>query len=92
MLAAVAAAYDSVFATTLNASQSLYACDLTGKIAFLFGNEGSGLSPALLAQSTQQVTIPMPGQVESLNVAAAVAICLFERVRQLQTKVIPAHL
>ena len=91
-LAAVAAAYDSVFATTLNASQSLYACDLTGKIAFMFGNEGAGLSPALLAQSTQPVTIPMPGQVESLNVAAAVAICLFERVRQLQIKVIPAHL
>ena len=84
-LTAVAAQFDKVLATSLSASQSLYACDLTGKIAFVFGNEGAGLSPALLAGTTQQVTIPMPGKVESLNVAAAAAICLFERVRQLQT-------
>ena len=83
-LATITAQYDAVFATSLSASQSLYACDLTGKIAFAFGNEGAGLSPALLAETTQQVTIPMPGKVESLNVAAAAAICLFERVRQLQ--------
>lgn len=83
-LISVVAQYDEVFATSLRASQSLYACDLTGKIAFAFGNEGAGLSPELLAQTTQQVTIPMPGKVESLNVAAAAAICLFERVRQLQ--------
>ncbi len=90
-LAQVATQYDKVYATTLSASQSLYACDLTGKIAFAFGNEGAGLSPALLAQTTQQVTIPMPGKVESLNVAAAAAICLFERVRQLQTKIKPTN-
>lgn len=85
-LAEVAAQYDSVLATTLGAAQSLYTRDLTGQIAFLFGNEGAGLSPELLAHSTCQIKIPMPGQVESLNVAAAVAICLFERVRQLQSK------
>lgn len=83
-LAEVAAACDSVIATTLGATQSLYATDLTGRVAFLFGNEGAGLSPNLLAHATCQVTIPMPGKVESLNVAAAAAICLFERVRQLQ--------
>jgi len=83
-LAEVATACDSVIATTLGATQSLYATDLTGRVAFVFGNEGAGLSPELLAHATCQVTIPMPGKVESLNVAAAAAICMFERVRQLQ--------
>jgi TrmH family RNA methyltransferase len=46
------------------------------------GNEGAGLSAELVAQATQRVTIPMPGGVESLNAAAAAAICLFECVRQ----------
>lgn len=85
-LAEIARQYKCVMAATLGASESLYAHDLTGEIAFLFGNEGAGLSPALLAHTTNQVTIPMLGQVESLNVAAAAAICLFERVRQLQSK------
>ena len=78
----VAAQCTSVVATRLGATQSLYATDLTGPVAFLFGNEGAGLSSALLAKASCQVTIPMPGPVESLNVAAAAAICLFERVRQ----------
>lgn len=83
-LAEVAAKCETVIATTLGASQSIYAADLTGQVAFVFGNEGAGLSPELLAHASHQVTIPMPGKVESLNVAAAVAISLFERVRQLQ--------
>ena len=69
-------------ATTLQATQSLYDCGLTGNIAFMMGNEGAGLSEALLSLATHPVTIPMPGRVESLNVAAATAICLFEAVRQ----------
>jgi TrmH family RNA methyltransferase len=46
------------------------------------GNEGAGLSPQLDQAASMRVTIPMPGPVESLSVAAAAAICLFERVRQ----------
>ena len=83
-LAKIADQFDAVFATRLEATHSLYETNLTDKAAFLFGNEGAGLSSALLAAATQQVTIPMPGKIESLNVAAAVAICLFERVRQHQ--------
>lgn len=71
----------SIFAASLSASVSLYASSLNGKIAFAIGNEGAGLSQALLSQ-TVPVTIPMPGKVESLNAAAAAAICLFEAVRQ----------
>ena len=81
-LAEVAARSAHVVATRLGAAQSIYTTDLTGPVAFLFGNEGAGLSPELLAHATCHVTIPMPGAVESLNVAAAAAICLFERVRQ----------
>jgi TrmH family RNA methyltransferase len=72
----------SLLATSLQASYSLYDCDLRGNIAFLVGNEGAGLSTDLLDMATQKINIPMPGKVESLNAAAATAICLFEAVRQ----------
>ncbi len=71
----------SVFAASPTAAESLYDCDLRGKVAFVAGNEGAGLSAELLALC-RPVTIPMPGKVESLNVAAAAAVCLFESVRQ----------
>ena len=69
-------------ATSLEAQQSIYDLDLSGPVAFVFGNEGAGLSVELLDSATHQVKIPMPGKVESLNVAAAAAVCLFECVRQ----------
>lgn len=72
-----------VLATSLNARKSLYACDLTGAVAFIIGNEGAGVSPGLLAAANETVLIPMPGSTESLNAGAAAAICLFERVRQI---------
>jgi len=82
-LLAVAAAFQGkLLAASLGAQTSLYDCDLRGKLAFAVGNEGAGLSESLLAAATQQVTIPMPGKVESLNVAAAAAVCLFEAARQ----------
>lgn len=82
-LLAVAKNYaGKLFATSLQATRSLYECDLRGDIAFMVGNEGAGLSDALMQFATHQITIPMPGKVESLNAAAACAICLFEAVRQ----------
>ena len=51
-------------------------------VAVVVGNEGTGLSPALLAMATIRVSIPMGGGVESLNAAAATAVVLFECVRQ----------
>jgi RNA methyltransferase, TrmH family len=62
--------------------RSLYDCDLRRPTALLIGNEGAGLSPALIKAATLQANIPMPGQVESLNAAACAAIALFEMVRQ----------
>jgi TrmH family RNA methyltransferase len=72
-----------LIATHLAARQSVFEVDLTGQIGLIFGNEGAGLSRALLDKVASVVAIPMPGQTESLNIAAAAAVCLFERVRQL---------
>ncbi len=82
-LAEVAAAFrGSVVATAPDAPESLFALDLRPPVAWIFGNEGAGISPALAAQATHRAHIPMPGGAESLNVAAAAAVCLFEAVRQ----------
>ena len=72
-----------LIATDLQARQSIFQTDLSGLVGLIFGNEGAGLSPALKAAAATLVNVPMPGQTESLNVAAAAAVCLFERVRQL---------
>ena len=64
------------------APASIYELDLKGPVAWVLGNEGSGLSEKALRIATDRVRIPMPGTAESLNVAAAAAICLFEQVRQ----------
>lgn len=73
-------------AASATASRSLFDTDLSGPVALLFGNEGGGLSAALRAKARVEVAIPMPGRTESLNVAAAVAVCLYERVRQIAAK------
>lgn len=74
-----------VYVSTLKTQSSLFNLDLQGSCGFAVGNEGAGVSSALLA-ICQPFIIPMPGGVESLNVAAATAIALFERVRQHQEK------
>lgn len=71
----------STYATTL-AGEPLYTQDLTKPTAFVIGNEGAGLSRDAMNAATQQVSIPMNAKLESLNAAAAAAVCLFERQRQ----------
>ncbi len=71
-----------IMAASLQANKVLFDCNLRGKLAFAIGNEGAGLSPALLDAAQERFIIPMPGKVESLNAAAATAVCLFEAVRQ----------
>lgn len=72
----------TVAATCLDDAASLYEIPLGRQVAWVFGAEGSGIRPEVLAQARLRVRIPMPGQVESLNVAAAAAVCLFETVRR----------
>lgn len=72
-----------VLATALpeRGSRSLYSLDLSPPAAWVFGNEGSGVDAALLADIDECVRIPMAGQTESLNVAMAATVCLFEQMR-----------
>ena len=71
-----------VIATSPRAKKSIFEVDLTGPVAMVFGGEGRGLGEAALEVATQVVHIPMAPKVESLNVAAAAAVCCFERLRQ----------
>jgi TrmH family RNA methyltransferase len=68
--------------TDSHGAKALYDCDLSGQLAWVFGNEGAGVSQAWRDAVTHRVTIPQPGGMESLNVAAAAAVCLFEQCRQ----------
>lgn len=73
-----------VLATQQKAAGSVFKTDFSGKVALVFGNEGAGVSEALINCAHESFSIPMSASTESLNVAAAAAICLFERVRQRQ--------
>lgn len=69
-------------ATVLENSDALHSLDLTHPVAWVFGCEGLGVRPEVAELAKRRVRIPMPGKTESLNVAAAAAVCLFETVRQ----------
>jgi len=69
-------------ATTPSATALYTATDLCGPLAIVMGSEQYGLSEFWLKESDAQVRIPMAGQADSLNVAMATIITLFEAVRQ----------
>lgn len=71
-----------LYATALEQAQSLYKVQIASQTAWVFGNEGQGVAPVLLKAAQQRVFIPQLETVESLNVAAAAAVCLFEQRRQ----------
>lgn len=72
----------SSVAAIAHAGRSVYELDYAAPTLWVFGNEGAGIRPELIALTTQQVTIPLAQGCESLNVSAAAAICLFEMRRQ----------
>jgi TrmH family RNA methyltransferase len=68
---------------TTPAAESLYTdADLRGPLAIIMGSEQYGLSDFWLKHADKPVRIPMAGQADSLNVAMATIITLFEAVRQ----------
>lgn len=71
-----------VLAADAEAQRSIYDIDLTVPTAFAFGNEGAGLSAPLKKAAHVTAAVPIAPAVESINVAAAAAVCLFERMRQ----------
>ena len=68
--------------TMLDGATDLYQTDLRGSLALAFGAEGAGVSTELASLAAIRLKIPMAAGIESLNVGAAAAICLYERVRQ----------
>jgi len=60
--------------------------DYSGKTAIILGSEGKGIKKINLKNSDFQASIPMQGQINSLNVSAAVSAVLFERLRQINFK------
>lgn len=83
-VAAVAALREAglrVLATTVDGEIDLADAELAGPTAWLFGPEAQGLPAEVAALADQRVRIEMPGNAESLNVAAAAAICLYQSAR-----------
>lgn len=70
-----------IYATSSHRPQSIYTLDFRTPCVWILGNEGQGVHAELL-QHAHAVTIPQPGGQESLNVATAGSICLFEMMRQ----------
>lgn len=69
-------------ATSSHESQPLHRIALPAPCAWVMGHEGQGVSAELMARCALRVGIPQPGGEESLNVAAAAAICLYESERR----------
>ena len=65
-----------------DAEEEIFSVDLKGSLALVLGAEGKGLRENTRKHCDRLVRIPMLGQVESLNVSVATAVCLYEAVRQ----------
>ncbi|HSV71727.1 MAG TPA: RNA methyltransferase [Methylibium sp.] len=70
-----------LIATSSHADRSIADGTLPWPCAWLLGHEGQGVAAALLARCSETRRIPQPGGEESLNVAAAAAICFYESLR-----------
>lgn len=71
-----------ILAMDARGADDLYAADLSGPVAFLFGNEAHGLDEESLALADARVRVPHAGRAESLNLAAAASVVLFEWARR----------
>jgi len=80
--AALAALAVPLLATSSHATLALHETQLPWPCAWVLGHEGQGISTALRARCDRELRIPLPGGQESLNVAAAAAVCLYESARQ----------
>ena len=73
-------------ATSSHAPHALHEVGLPAPCAWVLGHEGQGVSDVLMRRCALTVRIPQPGGEESLNVASAAAICLYEAARQVATR------
>jgi RNA methyltransferase, TrmH family len=75
-----------ILAMDAHGSNSLYTTDVSGPVAFVFGNEAHGLPQDVVSLADATVRVPHAGAAESLNLAAAATICLFEHTRRRGSK------
>lgn len=83
LASAVRSAKGRVLVAGMDATTSVFSTDLTGDVVVVLGSEADGVQAAVAAAASASVGIPMPGNVESLNVGAAGAVICFERLRQI---------
>jgi TrmH family RNA methyltransferase len=81
-LAMLRAGGRAVVAMDAAGEEELFDAELPAAPAFVFGNEVNGLPAEILDAADRRVRVPQPGRAESLNLAAAASICLFEWVRR----------
>ncbi|SRX55665.1 RNA methyltransferase [Aequorivita sp. CIP111184] len=72
----------SIYCAALQASVSYHTCDFKESTAIVVGTEATGLSDEWLQNSTQNIIIPMQGEIDSMNVSVAAGIIIFEAKRQ----------
>lgn len=71
-----------IIAACLEGASPCHETDMTGEFFLCIGNEGKGVSEALLAAAGKMVRIPMPGGAESFNAGVAASILMYESCRQ----------
>ena len=71
-----------IFAAAGEAATPMWQADLTGGVALVFGAEGKGVRPLVRRTCDDAISIPLAGNVESLNVSVAAALLLYEARRQ----------
>ncbi len=71
-----------IWTTAVRGARPACDVDLAGPVALLIGNEGNGVPEELAAMADGRLTIPCPGQVESLNASVATGVLLYEASRQ----------
>ena len=73
-----------ILATSSHKSIPVQEADLSGPLAIIIGNEGSGIPRDLLKEADQVIRVPHSSRVESLNAAIAASVVLYECTRQRQ--------
>lgn len=71
-----------IYGTDGEAESDIYDTDLTGAAAIVLGDEGTGLSRLVKERCDRLVSIPMAGNITSLNISVAAGIAMYEKVRQ----------
>lgn len=82
LLAATRSLKVPLIATTLGDATDLFDTKLPAQAAWVFGHEGQGVSQSLIDQASLRIRVEHATAVESLNITAAAAVCLFEQRRQ----------